>query len=101
MAAIFSSSDEGEDTLTKIMKENIDLNKPVHYEHKWLFVIIPVIPAYDSKEGYVPDTEALLAAYCKHCDTYYTKTLVWTAGSATEGHAGLPRWGCIGLEGRF
>jgi hypothetical protein len=73
----------------------------VHYEHKWLFVIIPVNNSYHNLDGLVPDTEALLAAYCKHCDSYYTKTLVWTAGSATEGHAGLPRWGCIGPEGRF
>ena len=74
---------------------------PTYYEHKWLFVIIPVMPAYDSREAYMPDTEALLSAYCKHCDSYYTKTLVWSVGSAIDGHAGLPRWGCIGPEGRF
>jgi hypothetical protein len=78
-------------------------NEPeVHYEHKWLFVIIPVVPGYNKYQEYpVPDTEALLAAYCKHCDSYYTKTLVWTVGDAVDGKAGLPRWGCVGPEGRF
>jgi hypothetical protein len=85
------------------VKEVLTMDIPdpeVHYEHKWLFVIIPVETEHDGVR-FTPDTEALLAAYCKHCDSYYTKTLVWTAGSATEGHAGLPRWGCIGPEGRF
>lgn len=67
------------------------------FEHKWLFVIIPV----EDKANNLSKTEALLAAYCKHCDSYYTKTLYWSRTTEIDGHAGLPRWGCIGPEGRF
>jgi hypothetical protein len=95
VSAIANRSNE----VKEILKDILEPQPEVHYEHKWLFVIIPVSESYH--DGIVPDTEALLAAYCKHCDSYYTKTLVWTAGSAIDGHAGLPRWGCIGPEGRF
>lgn len=73
------------------------------FEHKWLFVIIPVEKDKEYRSGYsqINATEALLAAYCKHCDSYYTKTLFWAPSGSFEGHAGLPRWGCIGPEGRF
>jgi len=93
MSAIPNRSNEVKEILKDIPDPRIN------YEHKWLFVIIPV-ESYSNLQP-VPDTEALLAAYCKHCDSYYTKTLVWTAGGAVDGHAGLPRWGCIGPEGRF
>jgi hypothetical protein len=95
MPAVANRSNEVKEILKDILEPE------VHYEHKWLFVIIPVMPAYDSREGYVPNTEALLSAYCKHCDTYYTKTLEWHPERPTSWHAGLPRWGCIGPEGRF
>jgi hypothetical protein len=79
-------------------KQIIEEDLPTLYEHKWLFVIIPMtLPDTD----FPKDPEALLAAYCKHCDAYYTKTLLWLRSSAYEGYAGLPRWGCIGPEGRF
>lgn len=74
------------------------------FEHKWLFVIIPVTRSYQQYPESVtpvPPTEALLSAYCKHCDTYYTKTLFWTVQREFSAHAGLPRWGCISPEGRF
>lgn len=66
--------------------------KKVLWEHRWLFVIIPVTPVtYSPSAG---ETAPVLCAYCKTCDTYYTKEL----HMQHTGSAGLPKYGCVGPE---
>jgi hypothetical protein len=67
----------------------------VHWQHNWLFVIIPVQDAhvirnYDDSTD-IPDTFPLLSAYCKACDNYFTKRLQYDVG--------LPKYGCVGPIG--
>ena len=81
------------------MAEKADTTE-VYWQHNWLFVIIPVQYSYTRGAGTVPDTFPLFSAYCKACDTYYTKKLGYYSDyTGDTGHAGLPKYGCVGPEG--
>lgn len=78
----------------------------IQFEHKWLFVIIPVQPSVwvdttNTNGHYTVGQEALFAAYCKHCDKFFTTALPWDKYNTQTGTLGLPRFGCVGPEGRF
>jgi len=63
--------------------------------HPWIYVIIPVQPAYEARGEYTrtPASVALFAAFCKDCRTYFSEPIPWSVGARIESSS-LPRTGC-------
>lgn len=69
------------------------------WEHRWLFVIIPVERPYSTSDFYRYGSAVIFNAYCKECDGFFSKEVYETNSNVNK--LGLPRFGCIGPAGRF